>query len=379
MPKRPKVLFVSNWDWVLVHYRLALAMELETRGVEAVFACPPGDHTPSIREHGLRHVPWSIDRPSRSPLRELASLRDLRRIYLRETPDLIHHVTVKPNTYGTIVARWSGRPVVVNSFMGLGSLFDPALRSRLLRTCLVAGWKAFAAKAEWTIAETRQDLAVLTNLGLADPAHSSVIPGDVDLDRFTPAVTTRDEPLRVLMACRLLQGKGVEDFVKAAELLARSSRDVAFAVAGASDLGNPTAIPESQIALWRKGPVEFLGQVEDMADLLRHSSVAVLPTFYQEGIPRFLLEAAACGLPIVATDVGGCSEVVRDGVNGFLVHPRVPEALAAAISRLLDDPELRADMGRAGRLVAQSFDQKKVIAAHMALCAEVAGLDQLRR
>jgi glycosyltransferase involved in cell wall biosynthesis len=312
-------------------------------------------------------------------LRELGSLRDLRRIYLREAPDLIHHVTVKPNTYGTIVARWSGRPVVVNSFMGLGSLFDPTLRSRVLRTCVAAGWKAFRGKAEWTIAETRQDLAVLINLGFADPTRSSVIPGDVDLARFTPARAAQNEPLRVLMACRLLRGKGVEDFVKAAELLRASSHEVAFAVAGTTDRGNPTAIPESQIALWQEGPVDFLGHVEDMADLLRHSSVAVLPTFYQEGIPRFLLEAAAAGLPIVATDVGGCSEVVREGLNGFLVRPRTPEALAGAISRLLDDPGLRAEMGRAGRLVAQSFDQREVVAAHIALCAEVAGLDELRR
>ena len=312
-------------------------------------------------------------------MRELASLRDLRRIYLREAPDLIHHVTIKPNTYGTIAARWSGHPVVVNSFMGLGSLFDPTVRSRVLRTCLAVGWKAVVGRAAWTITETRRDLDVLINLGLADLTRSSVIPGDIDLARFSPAETTQNEPLRVLMACRLLHDKGVEDFVKAAELLERSSREVVFAVAGTIDRGNPTAIPESQIALWQKGPVDFLGQVEDMADLIRRSSVAVLPTFYQEGIPRFLLEAAACGLPIVATDVGGCSEVVREGLNGFLVRPRTPEALAGAISRLLDNPGLRAEMGRAGRLVAQSFDQKEVVAAHMALCAEVAGLDELRR
>jgi glycosyltransferase involved in cell wall biosynthesis len=206
-----------------------------------------------------------------------------------------------------------------------------------------------------------------------------VIPGDVDLDRFSPAGTAQGAPLRVVMACRLLRGKGVEDFVKAAELLARSSDEVIFVVAGTSDLGNPTAIPESQIALWKEGRVEFLGHVEDMAALLRGSSVAVLPTFYQEGIPRFLLEAAASGLPIVATDVGGCSEVVRDGLNGFLVRPHAPEALAVAIGRLINDPGLRAEMGRRGRLAAQSFDQKAVVAAHMALCAEVAGLAELAR
>jgi glycosyltransferase involved in cell wall biosynthesis len=198
----------------------------------------------------------------------------------------------------------------------------------------------------------------------------------VDTKKFRPnhefLLNNHEHPIVVLMAARLLWDKGVREFVEAARVLKARGLQVEFWLAGKPDNGNPMCVPEEFLKEWREeGLVNWLGHRDDMPNLLQQVDIAVLPS-YHEGVPRFLLEAAACGLPLVATDIEGCRVVVREGVNGFLVPPRNPTALADALERLLQDPSLRRRMGQASRHIAEvEFDERKVLAKWLALYERV--------
>ncbi len=200
----------------------------------------------------------------------------------------------------------------------------------------------------------------------------------VDTRRFSPCQDGHSSTPVVLMASRLLWDKGVGEFVQAARHLRARGVEAQFWIAGAPDEGNPACLPDNVLIAWRReGVVEFLGHRSDMPELLRQASIAVLPS-YHEGLPRFLLEAAATGLPLVATDIEGCRLVVRDGLNGLLVPPKDSHKLAEAIRTLLKDPPLRWRMGKASRAIAESkFDEKKIIAQSLAVYREVAGSSTL--
>jgi glycosyltransferase involved in cell wall biosynthesis len=182
-----------------------------------------------------------------------------------------------------------------------------------------------------------------------------------------------DESFRVVLPARLLWDKGVGEFAEAARLLRSEGREVCFLLAGNPDSGNPDAVPVSELHRWqREGLLQWLGHVDDMAALFRSVDVAVLPSYYREGVPRGLIEAGACGLPLVTTDAPGCRDVVADGVNGLLVPVRDATSLAKAIASLQDDPELRKRMGRASReKVVAEFDERIVINRTMSVYREL--------
>jgi glycosyltransferase involved in cell wall biosynthesis len=216
----------------------------------------------------------------------------------------------------------------------------------------------------------KTDRDELVSMGIVSPEGCMFLPGvGIDINAYgqTPTESTTESvsPL-VLMGCRLIHQKGVADFLEAAAMLSASGFEASFAIAGSPDEGNPDSIPTSQIAEWKaKYPVEFLGHVNDMPGLLARTSIAVLPTRYREGMPRFLLEASAAGVPAVATDTQGCREVVVDGQTGLLVKPGDVEALASAIKRVLESRETHARMSVAARSRAVStFSTEHVTTAY---------------
>jgi len=192
--------------------------------------------------------------------------------------------------------------------------------------------------------------------------------------RFTPAQhdSACSSDIRVLFAARLLWDKGLQEFVDAIRELREQGGEAHFLIAGKPDDGNPAAVPAAQVQSWQdEGLVEWLGHVDDMAELYRSTDIMVLPS-YREGLPKGLIEAAACGLPLVTTDVPGCREVVEDGETGILVNPHDSSALAEAIARLLNDRNLRLSMGRSGReKVLAEFDEKIVIRKTLAVYREL--------
>jgi glycosyltransferase involved in cell wall biosynthesis len=368
----PEVAMVGNWDWVLYQFRLGLARGLRDAGYHVVFICPSGEWVPRLQAEGFAWHEWRLHRSRLNPLTELAAIAALTRLYRSLRPDIVHHSTIKPNIYGSVAARRAGVPAVVNAFSGLGFVFSGTPKAGLLRRVLRPIMRrAFAPGNVHTVFDNAGDRATLVRDGIVDPARSYVIPGSgvsgVDTDAFHPGSPNgRGRVLQVLMGARLLQDKGVAEFVEAARLLAARGSSVRLRLAGGPDPKNPAAVPESILAQWsRENVVDLLGQRADMVDLLRDSDIAALPS-YHEGTPRFLLEAAASGLPLVATDIEGCRTIVRDGINGLLVPVRDAMALANAIDRLAGDIELRRRLGAASReLALAEFSETTIVARYL--------------
>jgi len=377
-----KVLMVTHWDWVLYNFRLPLARALREKGFEVVFVCPYGEYVPKLKEEGFRWIHWAIVRRSLNPVRELIAILHLASIYQREQPQIVHHFTIKPNFYGSIAALLARRDKVINTFTGLGFLFsEHPLAIGLRSSVLPLAKLAFRASKGWSVFQNRQDLETCLRLRLVLPERVVVIDGSgVDTRKFHPNYDSppdnHEHPTVVLMAARLLWDKGVREFVEAARVLKARGLQVEFWLAGKPDNGNPMCVPEEFLKEWREeGLINWLGHRDDMPNLLQQVDIAVLPS-YHEGVPRFLLEAAACGLPLVATDIEGCRVVVRDGVNGFLVPVKDPYALADAIETLIKKPELRRQMGIASRKIVEAeFDERIILNKWLALYDRVLNSD----
>ena len=352
-----RILLVANWDWVLYNFRLPLARALEEAGLDVLLVCPSGEYFERIKDEGFQLVAWNLERRSTSPFKEWLAMRHLLRLYRELNPAAVHHFTIKPIVYGSVAARLADIPRVFNNFTGLGFLFTNTLKARLLRA-LVAPVVRLADRGDSfvTLFQNEHDRDQLISHHVVQAERVFVIPGTgVDLKKFTAqrGRQARQAPV-VLMASRLLLDKGVREFVEAASQLRQAGVAATFQLAGQIDEGNPAHVPPRMLEQWMvQGVVEFLGHRADMPELLRQADIAVLPS-YHEGVPLFLLEAAASGLPIVATDIAGCRIVVEDGENGLLVPVKDAAALAAALKSLIENPKLRARMGDNSRIVAAS-------------------------
>lgn len=375
----PSVALVAHWDWVLYNFRLPLARRLRDLGAQVTFVSPHGRYVSHLETAGFRWVEWAVDRRGLNPLAEAASVARLARLYRRSGFVAVHHFTIKPVLYGTLAAWLAGTPHVIETFTGLGFLFssDPSARALRAAVAPLLRW-VLHRPGVVTVFQNPDDRRRLVEAGLA-PDSSQVIAGSgVDVERFAPRARPDGAPT-VVLAARLLWDKGVAEFVEAARRLRRRGVAARFWVVGSPDPGNPRSIPERQISAWRdEGPVEFLGHQDDMPAILRQAHVAVLPS-YHEGVPKFLLEAAAAGLPLVASDIPGCREVVQSEINGLLVPPRDPAALAAALGRLIGDAGVRQAMGAAARATAvERFDERQIADRYESLYREAGVLGAAR-
>lgn len=375
--KQPQtVVLFANTDWYLYNFRRSLALALQRAGYDVLLVSPDGEYGARLRELGLRWIPLRMDRRNLNPLRELVTLYRLVRVFRRERPLLVHGFTIKCAVYGALAARFARVPACIAAVAGLGYVFtSDSWRARLLRP-LVRGLLRVSLDSRGIrlILQNPDDVALFDRARLVEPSRIHLIPGSgVDCSRFQAARRERGAgPQRVLLAARLLWDKGIAEYVAAARQLLGTGRGLHFLLAGMPDQGNPAAVPSEALQDWvSDGVVEWLGHVEDMPALLGSVDVMVLPS-YREGLPKSLIEAAACGLPLVTTDAPGCREVVSDGVDGLLVPPRDAAALAHAIARLCDAPELAHRLGAAARAKALAmFDERIVIEKTMAVYAEL--------
>ena len=365
-----KVLLVANTGWYLFNFRGGLVRELVAQGVEVVVACPRDEYVGRLRnELGVRWIEWRIDRASMNPLGNLKAVRSLAQVYRRESPDLVHHFTIKAILYGTLAAKAAKITRIVNSVTGLGHVFlSRRLAARLVRPA-IRRWYVWSlmTKGVQPVFQNRDDLMTLASKTpeLAERAFLTRGSG-VDLQRFAPPdeqPNAGNGQKCALFAGRLIHEKGIREFVEAGRLCRERGTDARWVVCGAPDPGNPSSVDADTLRHWQDdGTVEFLGHVDDLEQRIAEADVVVLPS-YREGTPRVLLEAAAMGKPAVATDVPGCREVVTDGENGLLVPPRDPAALADAVERLMADDVLRSSMGTAGRQrMEDCFDEREVVA-----------------
>ncbi|MCP4549901.1 MAG: glycosyltransferase family 4 protein [bacterium] len=289
------------------------------------------------------------------PLRELKALGELRSLYRRVRPDLVHHIGLKMSLTGSLATRAAGVPRVLNTFTGLGFLFTSAgWRGRLIRRFALGAMKsALVGKTHMMSFQNGEDRQEFIRRRVVTEERTTLIRGSgVDPTRFSPSPDPDGEPV-VLFASRMLRDKGVVELVEAARILKRRNVHCRVLLAGLPDHGNPRTVTEAELEAWHEeGAVEWLKQRDDMPALMADAHIACLPS-YREGLPRFLLEAAAATRPIVASDIAGCREVVRHEGNGLLVPPRDPSALAQALERLIADADLRVRLGRAGRVLIE--------------------------
>jgi glycosyltransferase involved in cell wall biosynthesis len=337
--------------------------------IEVGIVCPFDKYVSELEQLGARWIDWPLNRRSMSPLAEAAAVRLLRRIYVAERPDLIHHFTVKPILYGTLAAKRADVPRIVNSVTGLGYAFTiPNVLPRWIQFILEYWYSwSVAGPGVRSIYQNTDDVAHLSAMRPLTSAYASLANGSgVDIQRFAPDIDATDSPRKrpcVLFAGRLLYGKGIREFVQAAQLLRDRGSAARFVVCGSPDPGNPSSANCIELEQWRReGVVEFVGHVEQMETRLKGVDIFALPSYYREGQPRSLIEAAAAGKPSVTCDVAGCRDVVVSGRTGLVIPPRDTLALANAIQSLLDDGQMRKAMGLAARQRAvEMYDERQVV------------------
>lgn len=365
----PALLYVVTEDWYFLSHRLPMARAARAAGYDVHVACAVADGRAAIEAEGftLHALPWR--RRALSPLAIMRDIAMLHALYRRLAPDLIHHVALKPAIAGSLAALGLLKPRIINSVAGLGFVFTSATpKARLMRGPFGLILRLLLnRRTSTTIVQNPDDMAALEALGIA-PERLVLVPGSgVDADRLTP-LPEPDGPVRAAYVGRMLEDKGLRALIEAHRLLRGRGVEIGLDLAGAPDPDNPTSIPEAELRSWASEPgVRWLGHVRDIRQVWADAHIAVLPS-RREGLPKSLLEAAACGRPIVATDVPGCREVARAGVNALLVPMDDAEKLAEALKTLAYNKEMRTRFGAAGReLVETIFASDRIGAATVAV------------
>ncbi|NWB85482.1 glycosyltransferase family 4 protein [Pseudomonas gingeri] len=364
------LLIVVNDPGFFLSHRLEIALAAKKNGYVVHVASMKGGAVDVIRELGFLHHELPFSRSGRNPLKELLVLYFLWRLLWKIRPDLLHLVTIKPVIYGGIAARLAPVGGVVAAVSGLGFVFlSRGVKAVALRKFVVFFYRvAFGKRNLKVIFQNSDDRDLLVSLGALEYSRSILIRGSgVDLSHYENTFERSGVPI-VCLAARLLRDKGVVEFVEAAKLLRARGVSATFQLIGDIDPGNPTTITEEELKLWREeGVVQLLGFRKDVAQLFAHAHVVTLPS-YREGLPKVLVEAAACGRAVVTTDVPGCRDAIDVGKSGLLVPVQDAGALAAALELLITNSVMRRRMGEAGRVLAErEFAVEKIVQQHLSI------------
>ena len=367
----PKLLYVVNIPRFFVSHRLPLAIAAREAGFDVHIATSGADATSieSITGEGFPFYPLPLSQHGLNPIRELTTLLALRKLYRNLRPDLLHHVSVKPVIYGGIAARLAGGIAVIHAMSGLGYLFAGSdLKAKALARLSQPAFRlALAGAHTHMIFQNPDDRRVFVERGLIESGRTRLILGSgVDETVFCPRTKIpADKPI-VLFAGRLLWQKGVGEFVEVARRLGSQAH---FRVVGYEETTSPLNVPAAQLEAWQNaGLIDWQGDHDDMPSVYAQSDIVCLPSSYGEGVPKVLIEAAACARACIATDTPGCREIVRHEVNGLLVPPGDIDALANAVKYLIDDAPKRRAMGARGReIVLADFTLRQVTEATLKL------------
>jgi glycosyltransferase involved in cell wall biosynthesis len=364
----PRLIYVVAEDWYFLSHRLPMARAARAAGFEVHVATNVGEDAASIREEGFILHPVRFPRGRLSPFRTVHTILALRRLCRAIDPAIVHYVAMRPTLLG-IVASFRSKFAAVYAVAGLRHTFisdsSKARSLRRFRWLLRFGLNRPLAVG---LVQNPDDREVLATLGVK-PEHIALIPGaGIDADRFRP-IPEPDGQVTVAFVGRMLADKGVRTLMEAQRMWRASGIPCDLLLAGTPDLANPASIPQIEVASWGREPgVTWLGHVADIATVWRRAHIAVLPSRGGEGVPKSLLEAAAFGRPLIATDVPGCREIVIHEKTGLLVPVDDPQALAAAILRLVRSSQQRVRFGVAARrLVDERFAAGLIGQATMAL------------
>ncbi|RED44680.1 glycosyltransferase family 4 protein [Aestuariispira insulae] len=358
------ILYLVTEDWYFWSHRLPVARAAKQAGARVVVATRVNDHGDRIRAEGFELADIPFDRSGLNPVRDSKTLMAVLRLYRQVQPNLVHHVALKPALYGAIAAWRAGVPAVVNAMAGMGFMFiSDSPKVKILRPVIKLAFRLLNnRRCSRLILQNGDDKKLFMREMGVRPDHIRVIRGSgVDLARFSVRPEPVGTPVAVCVS-RMLWDKGIGELVEAARILRKRNAPVTIRLVGPTD-DNPASIPQGVLDRWAaEGVVEVLGPSNDIAAVYADAHIAVLPS-YREGLPKSLLEAAACGRPMVATDVPGCREVCREGETGLLVPLKSTVELADALEKLANSPDLRRAMGAAARNAAETEFADTIIAA----------------
>lgn len=369
-----KLFIVVNVDWFFLSHRLPVALAAKNVGWDVTIITADTGRLKEIKAEGLKAINLPMSRSGMNIFQELRAFWFLYNIYRREKPSVVHHVGIKAILWGSLAAKFASVLGVVNAISGLGGFFaedNHSLLSKVIPTVI-----RFSHHRDnlLVIFQNQEDKALYVDHRIINDGQARMIRGSgVDLSEFCYSPEPLEGKIVVMLTCRMIREKGVFELVEAAKLLRKEYENKAeFWIVGGLD-DHPGAITKDEIESVCDGNyIKWLGRREDIKELLQQCHIYAFPSYYKEGIPKSLIEAAAIGRPIVTTLNIGCKEVVEDGVNGYLVSVKDSVSLAERIKNLIDDKNLRIKMGLASREIAEkNFSLDEVIEKHLAIYQEL--------
>lgn len=370
MNNKKKLLIVCNVDWFFISHRLGIAKQAVMEGYDVYVAAEDTGRADEIRAVGAKFINLSFSRSGTNLLEEFKVLAAFNKLYKNLKPDIVHHITLKPVIYGSLIAKFRNIKGVVNAIAGLGYNFTGD-RKGLLFTVLIQLMKyGFDRDNVSVIFQNKSDYNDLKSTGVLSIKNKIFYTkgSGTDLNQYQFSDLPSNERINILFPTRMLWDKGVKELKSASEILKEKYQDkITFLLAGLADDGNKMGVTSEYLNAWSDGVyVNWIGYQKDMPKIFADSEIVVLPSYYREGIPKSLIEACAIGRPIVTTNSIGCEECVEDGFNGFKIEPRSAEELAKAIEKLILSRTLREEFGKNSRIKAEKeFDVKEVINIHM--------------
>jgi len=363
LSNKKQIVYVVNVDWFFISHRLPLALEAKNRGYEVAIVATNTGRFKELEDYGFQLYDLKMDRSGTNPFKELFSIFKLIFILIRIKPAVIHNVTLKMSIYCSLATRFVQKAKVINAVSGLGYNYTADRKTKSQKIINILMKFAFNNKDFSFIFQNPDDLQTFQNHNFGNRNKFYLIKGaGVDLDKFKYLERKNRKIVCFILTARMLKDKGISEYVAASKIVFDRYPNTRFLLVGGIDKENPASYKEGELKEELSGTnVHWLGQRDDILELLNDSDVMVFPS-YREGLPKSLIEAAAVGLPIITTDAVGCRECVNDGINGFLVPVGNPNRLAEKMFELIENPILRQQMSIASRIKAEKeFSLKMVI------------------
>jgi glycosyltransferase involved in cell wall biosynthesis len=375
MESLKKILFIVNVDWFFISHRLPIALKAKKMGYEVHLICRVTNKSQYLEELGIKVHPLSFARSGMNVIHEVFLFFKLYQKLKDIKPDIVHAVTIKPVIYGGIAAKMAKVPALVSAISGLGFLFvnRSGVKSKFFRFLTLILYRLpMSHRNQRVIFQNSTDRDILKKCSIDETKARFIRGSGVDINSITPC-SEPDGELVIVMASRLLKDKGVVEFINAARLIKKKGLKVRFQLIGEPDLDNPKSVTDDEYKSWcNEKVVECLGYRSDVTDLFSKAHIVTLPSYYGEGLPKVLIEAAACGRPIITTDMPGCRDAIEPNVSGLLVPAHDAVALSKAIEELIENKELRQKMGEAGRKLAEKeYDINIVVDEHLSIYKEL--------
>ena len=358
-----QIAFVSNSAWSVYNFRMDVIRHLLSEGYQVIVMAPDDEYSEELISSGCTFIPLHFNNKTENPVADYYFYRQLKRLYRQHRPDFIFHYVAKPNIYGSLAAAATGIPSVA-VITGLGY---PFARKNLLYYIVKFLYKQALRKTQEVWFLNNEDAKVFIHESIIQIENVKVLPGEgVNTQHFLPVLrkTSENRPFTFIMSTRLLKSKGIRIYADAARILKKKNYNVQFLLIGFFEKHHPDSITQEELDTWAKdGLVDYKGFAKDVRPWLMQADCFVFPSFYNEGVPRCLLEAASMEMPIITSLNRGCKEVVQNNVTGYFCKLHDPFDLADKMEKMIHQPnEVRLHMGKQGRLlVIRKFSMEKVI------------------